>query len=91
MEKCFSVIKKACRKSVLQAEQPLETHAQIVRDLKLTREKLDNAYARFEYECDENLVDSVIYEIESLKAQHSYLLKLARDEGVECAAITVFK
>ena len=83
-------IKSACRGAIRQT-QPPAGHAQIVADLKLTREKLANAYARFEYECNEDLVDSVIYEIESLKAQHSYLLKLAREEGVECACISVFK
>lgn len=91
MDKHFSGIKGICRRAVCQTPQPPSEHAQIVADLKLTRERLEKAYARFEYECDEDLVESVIFEIESLKAQHSYLLRLARDEGVECAAISVFK
>lgn len=88
MKKTFARLIGSC--GDLLREPCPDPKAQLVDDIKQTRQKLDAAYSRFEYECDGDLVQSVIFEIESLKAQYSYLLKLAREQGVECAAITVF-
>ena len=41
-------------------------------------------------QCDEDLLDSIIYEIHSLKALYRYLLKMAKEEGLQCAEISVF-
>lgn len=53
--------------------------------------RLDNAYARFEYEQNDDLLDAVIYEIQSLRAHYRYLLKRARAMGVECGKVRVFQ
>lgn len=73
------------RKPVLQSESN-----EIVRQIRETSEKLNSAYSRFEYECNEDLLESVIYEIQSLKALYRYLLKKARESGIECGEISVF-
>lgn len=62
----------------------------ILTQIRETSLRLDNAYKRFENECNEDLIDSIIYEIQSLKALYRYLLKLAKEKGVECADISVF-
>ena len=62
----------------------------IVTQIRDTSQKLENAYSRFENETNEDLLDSIIYEIQSLKALYRYLLKRAKDCGIECAEISVF-
>ena len=89
MEKYFNSAKifyyQKIRKPVLKSETN-----EIIRQIRETSEKLNNAYNRFEYESNEDLVESVIFEIQSLKAHYRYLLKKARETGIECAEISVF-
>ena len=73
------------KKPVLQSESN-----EIVRQIRETATKLNSAYSRFEYECNEDLLESVIYEIQSLKALYRYLIKTARESGIECGEISVF-
>ena len=62
----------------------------LVIQLRETSRKLESAYSRFENELNEDLRDSIIYEIQSLKALYRYLLKRAKESGLECAEISVF-
>ncbi|MBQ7838163.1 MAG: DUF2508 family protein [Clostridia bacterium] len=62
----------------------------ILTQLRETSTRLESAYSRFENECNEDLLDSVIYEIQSLKALYRYLIKKAKENGLECAEISVF-
>ncbi len=62
----------------------------IVMQIRETSQKLDSAYNRFENEVNEDLLDSIIYEIQSLKSLYRYLLKQAKENGIECAEISVF-
>lgn len=62
----------------------------LVIQIRETSKKLESAYCRFENETNEDLLDSVIYEIQSLKALYKYLLKRAKESGIECAEISVF-
>ena len=68
---------------------PTDTN-DIVLQIKETSQKLESAYSRFENELNEDLLDSIIYEIQSLKALYRYLLKRAKECGLECAEISVF-
>lgn len=71
--------------------KPVERpHDSIILQIRETSQRLESAYSRFENECNEDLLDSIIYEIQSLKAKYRYLLKLARENGIECADISVF-
>ncbi len=63
----------------------------ILLQIKDTSQRLKSAYSRFENESNEDLLDSIIYEIQSLKALYRYLLKLAREKGIECSEIAVFE
>ena len=62
----------------------------IVKQIRDTSQKLECAYERFENEINEDLLDSIIYEIQSLKALYRYLLKEAKECGIECGEISVF-
>ena len=62
----------------------------LVSQIRDTSQKLESAYSRFENETNEDLLDSIIYEIQPLKALYRYLLKRAKECGIECAEISVF-
>ncbi len=62
----------------------------VLLQIKDTSQRLESAYSRFENECNEDLIDSIIYEIKSLKALYRYLLKLAKEKGIECGEVSVF-
>lgn len=62
----------------------------LLRQIRETSARLTAAHNRFENESDEDLVESIIFEIQSLKALYRYLLRLAREEGLQCAEISVF-
>lgn len=62
----------------------------LLQQIRDTSQRLESAYSRFENECNEDLLDSIIYEIQSLKALYRYLLKQAKKNGLECAEISVF-
>lgn len=46
--------------------------------------RMNAAQSRFEQETDPDLVEAAIYELQSLRAQYRYLLRIAREEGVVC-------
>jgi len=54
--------------------------------IEKTRMALDNAYAGFDYAVEADLIDSYIYEINSLQKRYKHLLELA---DAEKAADTV--
>ena len=49
-------------------------------DLEKTRQALDIAYAGFDYAVETDLIDSYIYEINSLQKRYKHLLELAEAE-----------
>lgn len=62
----------------------------LVEQIRDTYARLLGAYNRFEMESNEDLLDSVIYEIQSLKALYRYLIKKAQREGIKCREINVY-
>lgn len=62
----------------------------ILLQIRDTSQRLESAYSRFENESNEDLLDSIIYEIKSLKALYRYLLKLAKEKGIESGDIAIF-
>lgn len=51
--------------------------------IKNTREQLSRARISFDNVSDPDLVDATIYEINSLQAHYSYLLRRAKEQGCE--------
>ncbi len=61
--------------------------AQVRRELQETAQALRRAYERFDFASDPELVDASVYEINSLQARYSYLLRAAKEaEPAFCAA-----
>lgn len=88
MEKHFNSAKIFYYEKIRRPAPPEKDN--LLRQIKETSRRLESAYSRFEFESNEDLLDSIIYEIQSLKSLYRYLLKMARENGLECAEITVF-
>ena len=57
------------------------TLRELERELYSTTQALKEAYIRFDYVCDSELIDACIFEINALKARSNYLLR--RIKGAE--------
>ncbi len=55
---------------------------QLRRELQDTALALRCAYERFNYACEPELVESSVYEINSLKARYNYLIRRAKEQSV---------
>lgn len=71
-----SVLKRA----ILRSEQP--PHELLLGAIREVCAQLDHVQARFEMECDGDLIDACIYEMEALRSRYRYLLRLAKDQGI---------
>ncbi|NLN81160.1 MAG: DUF2508 family protein [Clostridiales bacterium] len=67
------------RRAILKSEEPTNEILVAIRDVCA---RLENANTRFEMEKDSDLIESCIYEIESLRAKYRYLLRIARQQGL---------
>ena len=88
MEKHFNSAKIFYYEFIRKPEKPVQDA--VLMQIRDTSQRLESAYSRFENESNEDLLDSIIYEIQSLKALYRYLLKLAREKGIECTGVSVF-
>lgn len=89
MEKTLNRLKnfyyETVRKPISRENDP------VILQLRDTAERLTSAYSRFETELNEDLIESIIYEIQSLKSLYRYLMKLARESQLDCSEISVFE
>jgi len=53
---------------------------ELLQALTDTREELNRARIMFDHACEPELVDAVVYEINSLNARYDYLLRKVREE-----------
>ena len=88
MEKIFKNAKIFYYEVIRKPVSP--TTDNLVKQIRETSQKLESAYSRFENEINEDLLDSIIFEIQSLKALYRYLFKKAKECGLECGEISVF-
>ena len=69
------------KKVLLRVEQPPHPTIEAIREVC---QQLDLAQTRFSLESDPDLIESCIFEMESLRARYRYLLRSAREAGVSC-------
>ena len=65
-----------------------EQREDIIKSIRDVEIRLKNAYSRFDNEQDNDLIESVIYEIRALKASYAYLIKKAKISGVKSSDIS---
>lgn len=56
----------------------------IIETIREVCEQMEIAESRFAQETDPDLIESAIYEMQSLRAKYRYLLRAARIQGVTC-------
>lgn len=64
-----------------------EERRQLMEVMARTRVEINQAYAGFNLQSDPDLVDSYVYEINSLQSRYSYLVRRIKelaDEGEDC-------
>lgn len=71
----------AIKKAILRMDQPPHPTIEAIREICQQIELVQN---RFSMESDPDLVESCIFELESLRARYRYLLRTARKEGISC-------
>lgn len=74
----------ALRKAILKSEESPNEVLTAIRDVCI---RLDNVHTRFELERDDDLIESCIYEMESLRARYRYLLRQAKKQGLTAAGL----
>lgn len=72
---------KSFSKTILRDE--MKPHPLIIA-IRQVCESIDVVQNRFEQETDPDLIESSIYELQSLRAKYRYLLRTARKEGIVC-------
>ena len=55
------------------------TVASLTRELDMVNAQMKEAYDRFNYTCESELIDACIFEIESLRARSTYLLRCIKE------------
>lgn len=60
-----------------------EEKENLLNEIHLLSDRLERAYERFELECDTDLVDATIFEIEAIKARYRYLLSIAKQQNLK--------
>ena len=56
----------------------------IIESIRDVCDCINAAQSRFEQETDPDLIESAIFELQSLRAKYRYLLRTARMQGVSC-------
>ena len=64
--------------------EEISPEQRLLQDIRRVCRMIDDAYARFQMQADDDLVEASIYEIEALKARYRYLLRLAKTQNITC-------
>jgi len=59
---------------------------ELLGELNATRGELANAYARFNYTVEPELVEACVYEINAIQSRYGYLLRVIKENGGGTAA-----
>lgn len=68
---------------IMKKKSTNEDDEQLISEIHRLSEALTLAYERFELQCDNDLVEATIYEIEALKARYRYLLAIAKQKKLK--------
>jgi len=62
---------------------------ELLAELKKVRMQIACAQTFFDNECDFDMIDACVFELESLNARHRYLMRLIRESGVSVDVIDI--
>ena len=81
-----SVLKLLQHTTVCAEETERLDRQKIIDSIREVSRQLSYNECWFQMESDENLIDACIYQREELKSRYRYLLKLAKQKGVNCSS-----
>lgn len=61
-----------------------ENRRQLLDDIESCVLKLNKVREHYDLVCEDELIEALIYEEKALYARYSYLLRLAREQGIQC-------
>ncbi len=68
-------------RTILRVEESPHPNIVAIREVCARIEQVEN---RFSFETDPDLIESCVYELQSLQAQYRYLLRESRNNAVKC-------
>ena len=84
MVNIFSALKiRSTRNSAAENRQK-QLRSQLISDIENCVDKLKKVRERYDLVCEDELIEALIYEEKALYARYSYLLRLAREQGIVC-------
>lgn len=72
------------REKMTRTAKKQEENDSVLREIRAVSEKIRCAQSRFNLVCEDDLVESCIYELESLNARYRFLLQKARQMELRC-------
>ena len=64
--------------------RPREDENDLLEDIRSTALQLNSVREWFNSESDADMIESCVYHLESLEARYRYLLRLAKERGLQC-------
>lgn len=68
--------------------RPKKKETPLLDEIRSTVAMLRAAHRWFDTESDPDLIESCVFELEALEARYRYLLRMAKDMGLYCDALT---
>lgn len=62
--------------------------SKLLEDIRSTVLQINSVREWFNAESDADMIESCVYELESLEARYRFLLRLAKERGLSCDALT---
>lgn len=69
---------------IFNPENLISEDEKLINMLQDAHEDWKRAEARFQEVTDTDLIDHTIYDLQAAKTRYSYLLKMAKDKGINC-------
>ncbi len=74
----------ARRREKERMEEEESFRREIIRDIEYTEQRLEQIRQSYDLVSENELIDAMIYEENSLRAKHAYLMRIAREKGIKC-------
>ena len=78
-------MESALKRVLFKSEEPTDEMREAIREVC---HQLDCVQSRFEMETDSDMIESCIFEMESLRARYRYLIRLAKSRGATTAGLS---
>ena len=67
--------------------RPQKRERGLLDEIRLTVLQMNSVREWFDSESDADMIESCVYQLEALEARYRYLLRLAKERGLQCRAL----